>query len=164
MTCSFEPGRFRYQPNCVPPLVHAFQQIALLVTERKAVFEVSAAVCCTRFEVEIDCGAVIDLYCVEPFEFHDAWFQSQMPYSDCVPLAYVVGEAFVCGICRPVPKSIMTCGWPPAWPGEEATISLVVIGWLPGVVNSGWFAASAQLDGVLLVRSKRQTWPSTSPA
>ena len=102
-------------------------------------------------------------------------FQSQMPYRvwvaephtgvevpGSVLPQYNVGEALVVGICRPVPNSTISRG-SDVVSARTTVITWLVIGCPVCVLNSAP-ARTPPIGGVVLVTSKRQRLPFTSPA
>src|SRR5208283_3056568 len=166
------PGSGMYQPYCLlcEQVLVSAQQIefdeivrTFVPAPKVVAFEMLVMTCCSSEEVEIaGFGAAARLsICVDDRAFQAAMFQSQIPYRACVPVEYVDGLVLVCGTCCPVPNSTITRGSPVC--GVMATTAAVVIGWPDGVVNSGVVEAF-HCDGLVDVRSKRQSLPLTSPA
>src|SRR3569833_1321650 len=97
--------------------------------------------------------------------FHAVMSQSHIPYTLCVPVAYVSGVVAVACVFWPVPNMMMACFCPATL--VQAVESCVVMGWatpLIFAVNNGVAVVLPYFDtpqsaGLLLVRSKRQTFP-----
>src|ERR1700722_8307465 len=134
ITCSAALGSGSTQPNwlllLVVQVVEPLQHTGLLVMVRNwlppAEVTVDSTACADRVAKVTDCGAPRLATCCGDFEFQLLMFQSQMPYSDWLPVAYVVGEELVNGICRPVPKFTMTRGRELVWKVNRGTTAVEI--------------------------------------